>query len=152
MVARHRLNRLARLEAHHAKSHAGKPKEENLSRLGVVALVLMAYHLGAMQPAESLRLAVARALGYDTARTAEDRPQVDVDLSSLPDFTARYNEALLRLLALAKTDLGVEGDEVKPAVKALFNAMPEWCRQHTALAGFDADELFADVPDLTAYR
>ncbi|GJE41418.1 hypothetical protein [Methylobacterium soli] len=136
MVARPLLKRLARLEALHVTNRPGIEDEET-SGLKEVLLVLIAYHLGALQRDEALEPALARAFEWEIAHEIDCEPQSG--FHHHPKFNERFNDALERLLARRKVGFADPCTEVEHALMELFRCLPEWCRAHPTLRGFELD-------------
>lgn len=140
MVAKQLLQRLARLEA----KQAVRQKKLNLSDDNSnLYFVLIAYHLGEMNSTESLRLALARGLGYETTGKAE----FEVIFSEYIDFKSRFQDAVHRLYALCDTDINTDYLKSNQALKKLLFEMPKWCDKHLACMGFNSNSLLNNMPN-----
>ncbi len=122
--------RLARLEAEQTPKRV---LETSFSPALRLLRLLIAVHLGDLQPHEPVAAGVAKALGYGSA--LEMRAALMAKGESTLDWGDRHNEAVKRMLA------GADGiPQARVALLRLFEEMPAWARSHS----------FAAEPDFNA--
>lgn len=121
--------RLVRLEAEQAPRAA---LETSFSPALRMLRLLIAVHLGDLQPHEPVAAGVAKALGYGSA--LEMRMALTAKGESTLDWSHRHNEAVERMLA------GAQGIPQSRAVLVrLFDELPPWARAHSFAAAPDLD-------------
>lgn len=120
--------RLAKLEA----QQAPPPALENCFTPGIRLLsLLLAVHVGGLQPHEAIAEGTARALGYD--RAAEMRAAMQAAGTAGFDWGSRHGDAAERLLATRRTG-PAEGATNEAAIRSLIAGLPEGFRAYPSLA------------------
>ena len=121
--------RLARLEAQQTPERA---LEISFSPALRLLRLLIAVHLGDLQPHEPVAAGVAKALGYGSA--LEMRTALMEQGESTLDWSNRYNDAAKRMLA------GADGmPQARAVLLRLFEELPAWTRSHSFAAEPDFD-------------
>lgn len=116
--------RLARLEAERTPKRA---LETSFSPALRLLRLLIAVHLGNLQPHEPVAAGVAKALGYGSA--LELRTALMEKGESTLDWSNRHNDAAKRMLA------GADGiPQARAALLRLFEELPAWARSHSFAA------------------
>ena len=119
--------RLARLEAEQTPKRV---LETSFSPALRLLRLLIAVHLGDLQPHEPVAAGVAKALGYSSA--LEMRSVLMAKGESTLDWGNRHNDAVKWMLA------GADGiPQVRAALLRLFEELPAWAKSHS----------FASEPD-----
>lgn len=121
--------RLARLEA---KRTPGRVPETSFSPTLQLLHLLIAVHLGDLQPHEPVAAGVAKALGYGSA--LEMRATLTAKGESTLDWSNRHNHAVKRMLADVE-----EIPQARAALLLLFEDLPAWARSHSFAAEPDFD-------------
>lgn len=121
--------RLARLEAEQAPRRV---LETSFSPALRLLRLLIAVHLGDLQPHEPVAAGVAKALGYGSA--LEMRAVLTAKGENILDWSNRHNHAVKRML------VGAEGiPQARAALLRLFEDLPAWARSHSFATSPDFD-------------
>lgn len=121
--------RLARLEAEQTPKRV---LETSFSPALQLLRLLIAVHLGDLQPHEPVAAGVAKALGYGSA--LEMRTALMEKGESTLDWSTRHNDAVKRMLAGAERI-----PQARAALLRLFEELPAWARSHSFAAEPDFD-------------
>lgn len=117
--------RLIRLEDHRGLSSGWQPPFQAATRL---LALLLAVHLGDLQPGEPVEDGEARALGHDDRH--ELRAAMLADGGSVFGWSCRHAEACERLLAMRDADVLGGMDRVAAALSELVADLPAAFRAH----------------------
>ena len=128
---RHRLEQLEK-----RSPNAAPP---GLSPVVKLFYVLAAYHLGGLGPSESLANGVGRALGYETSGGFQGALGAGDTTPAGDDFNTRWRDAMWRLFALKGVNPECDDQTFTETLVTLFGEMPERCRTHPFLNGFDLE-------------
>lgn len=118
--------RLEKLEALGASSAAPRP----LHPLAKLLDILVAYHLGAAGPNDSIAGAMARGLGYAGPQDFRAALRANSDTVAAEDMDNRWQGAMCRLFALKGGTPDCDGPTFGDTLVALFNHLPEGLRHH----------------------
>lgn len=125
--------RLEKLEAQSASHAAPQP----LHPLTKLLNVLVAYHLGAAGPNDSIAGAMARGLGYDSPGNFRAALQANLDTAAAEDRDTRWRDAMRRLFALKGATPDCDGPTFGDTLVALFADMPDSLQHHPFLSPDD---------------